>query len=115
MRKEYLKSNDVSIKNGEDVKHHYEGHDVCDSLDNQEIARKLRAGNAVVNSSVGIHIHIGCENFNANQVRNFVNATQNGYAAAVFFGGEEALNKQKPKTLKGIEDLWYRKYYDDRN
>ncbi len=98
----------------------------------QEIVRKLRAGNAVVNSSCGIHTHVGCENFSANQVRNFVNIMsaredmiykalqvqrdrEESYCQKLDPDFVEALNKKKPKTLKEIEDLWYQKYHEDRS
>ncbi|MFI3175448.1 MAG: amidoligase family protein, partial [Bacillota bacterium] len=98
----------------------------------QEIVRKLRGGNAIVNSSAGVHVHVGCENFNATQVRNFVNimsaredmiykalqvqrGREESYCQKLDPDFVEALNKKKPKTLEEIGDLWYQKYHGDRN
>lgn len=91
----------------------------------QEMIRKLREAGAFSNKSCGIHIHINAAPFEAYQLRNLVNIVaakedmiykalkvdserENRYCKKIDKDFLEKLNKQKPKTISGIQSLWYK-------
>ncbi len=89
----------------------------------QEIIRKLRKAGAFVNSSSGIHVHIGAENFDAKHLRflcNIFYSKQNliykalkvddrrlRYCAKLTEEFIKKLNNIKPDTLSSMADIWY--------
>ena len=92
--------------------------------DLQEIVRSLRRKGATVNSSTGIHIHVGAERFTPRTLRNLVNIVASKedilYKALRVREDREiryckrtnkiflaAINEKKPKTMEEIADLWY--------
>jgi hypothetical protein len=96
-----------------------------DIEDIQEMIRKLREAGAFCNKSCGIHIHINAAPFEAYQLRNLVNivaANEDMIYKALKIDSErerryckkidknflEELNKKKPKTISGIQSLWYK-------
>jgi hypothetical protein len=98
----------------------------------QEIIRTLRGAGAFANRSCGIHIHIGKEKFSARSLRNLVNimaskedliyqalqvrsSREQQYCRKVSGRFLEGLNRQKPKELNKIADLWYEGYASQRN
>ena len=98
---------------------HYE-----DIEDLQEIVRRLRKAGAMVNTSTGIHIHVGAERFTPQKLRNLVNIIASKedllYKALKVSENREihyckktnrvflaALNKRKPQTMAALADLWY--------
>lgn len=98
----------------------------------QEIIRTLRGAGAFANRSCGIHIHIGKERFSARSLRNLVNimaskedliyqalqvrsSREQQYCRKVSGRFLEGLNRQKPKELNKIADLWYEGYASQRN
>ena len=93
----------------------------------QEITRALRAAGAFANSSTAVHIHVGKEKFNARTLRNLVNimaskedliyqalqvrpGRERQYCKKVSESFLDGLNRQKPKELEQLEELWYRDY-----
>lgn len=97
----------------------------------QGIVRALRKAGAFANSSTGIHIHIGKDNFTAKSLRNLVNimaskedliykalkvdrARESRYCKKVSSSFLEKLNKRKPTSLDKLEDLWYEGWGRDR-
>lgn len=102
----------------------------------QEIIRELKKHGAVTNKSCGIHVHVDASPFDARTLRNITNimaskedliykalkvsvARENQYCQKVEERFLEELNQKKPKTLDGVERIWYngnsRRYehYDD--
>lgn len=89
----------------------------------QEAVRTLRKKGGCCNSSVGIHIHINGEPFDARTLRNFVNiiaskedmiynALQVGsgrqsYCKKINKDFLERLNRKKPTTLDEFKNIWY--------
>ncbi len=96
----------------------------------QEAVRTLRRNGGRCNSSVGIHIHINGEPFDARTLRNFVNiiaskenmiynALQVGsgrqsYCKKINKDFLERLNCKKPKTLDEFKNIWYNGYDGSR-
>lgn len=97
----------------------------------QRIVRALRKAGAFVNSSTGIHIHIGKDNFTAQSLRNLVNimaskedliykalrvegVRESKYCKRVDTSFLEKLNRRKPTSLDKLEDLWYEGYGRER-
>lgn len=96
----------------------------------QETVRSLRRNGGRCNSSVGIHIHINGEPFDARALRNFVNiiaskedmiynALQVGsgrqsYCKKINKDFLERLNRKKPKTLDEFKSIWYNGYDGSR-
>ncbi|SHF07098.1 Putative amidoligase enzyme [Tissierella praeacuta DSM 18095] len=91
----------------------------------QEIIRKLRGAGAFCNKSCGIHIHINSAPFKAYQIRNLVNIVaakedmiykalkvdserERRYCKKIDKDFLEELNKKKPKTIRSIQNLWYK-------
>ena len=91
----------------------------------QEVVRALRKSGAVTGAEYkcGIHIHISADDFDARSLRNLVNifaskedflwealqvsSMRSGYCEKVDQRFLSELNKKKPKTIEGIERLWY--------
>lgn len=94
----------------------------------QELIRKLRHGGAISESRLqcGIHIHIGAEEHTPNTLKNLVNLMASKeeliyksleidpervrYCKKVNENLIETINKNKPKTLKALADIWYSEY-----
>lgn len=98
----------------------------------QEIVRALRKENGFSNSSCGIHLHVGKEQFTARTLRNLVNIIaskedliykalkverrrEESYCKKVDKKFLEKLNKKKPETLVEFANLWYEGYHEDRS
>ncbi len=102
----------------------------------QEIIRELKKHGAITNKTCGIHVHVDASPFDARTLRNITNimaskedliykalkvsvARENQYCHKVEERFLEELNRKKPKTLDGVERIWYggnsRRYehYDD--
>ena len=90
----------------------------------QEVIRKLREKGAFGNESVGIHIHVNAAPFDAPHLRNLVNIVASKedmiykalkvnrdremtYCRKVDPNFLERLNKQKPKDMESLKNLWY--------
>ena len=90
----------------------------------QEIIRKLKEHGALVNPSCGIHVHIDASPFDARTLRNITNimaakedliykaldvsvARQHRWCQPVNQRFLDELNRKKPKTLDGVERIWY--------
>ena len=102
----------------------------------QEIIRELKKYGAITNGSCGIHVHVDASPFDARTLRNITNimaskedliykalkvsvARENQYCQKVEERFLEELNQKKPKTLDGVERIWYdgasrsNRHYDD--
>ena len=90
----------------------------------QEIVRKLKERGAFVNKTCGIHVHIDASPFDARTLRNITNimaskedliykalqvsvSREHSYCQKVEQRFLEELNRKKPKTLNGVERIWY--------
>lgn len=90
----------------------------------QELVRTLRKAGALVNTSCGIHIHVGAEKFTPKTLRNLVNLMASKedmiYHALQIDALREArycqktdetflreLNKKQPQTMAEFADTWY--------
>lgn len=90
----------------------------------QELVRTLRKAGALVNTSCGIHIHVGAEKFTPKTLRNLVNLVASKedmiYHAFQIDALREArycqktdetflreLNKKQPRTMAEFADIWY--------
>ena len=90
----------------------------------QEIVRKLKERGAFVNKTCGIHVHIDASPFDARTLRNITNimaskedliykalqvsvSREHSYCQKVEQRFLEELNRKKPKTLDGVERIWY--------
>lgn len=90
----------------------------------QELVRTLRKAGALVNSSCGIHIHVGAEQFTPKTLRNLVNLMASKedmiYHALQIDPIREGrycqktdgtflakLNKKQPQTMAEFADIWY--------
>lgn len=90
----------------------------------QELIRTLRRRGAFVNSSCGIHIHVGAERFTPKTLRNLVNIFSSKeeliYRALQIDSDRERrycrktntmflkeLNQRRPTTMAKFADLWY--------
>lgn len=94
-----------------------------DLEDLQEILRRLRKAGAMVNSSTGIHIHIGAENFTpatlCNLLKNIrskedilyralkVKESRARYCRKTNQKLIEMIEAHRPKTREKLADLWY--------
>lgn len=94
----------------------------------QELIRQLRYAGAISESKLkcGIHIHIGAKGHTPNTLKNLVNLiaskedliyksleidpTRVKYCKKVNEHLIETINKKKPKSLKGLADIWYSDY-----
>lgn len=102
----------------------------------QEIIRELKKYGAITNKSCGIHVHVDASPFDARTLRNITNimaskedliykalkvsvARENQYCRKIEYRFLEELNQKKPKTLEGVERIWYdgdsrsHRHYDD--
>ena len=102
-----------------------------DIEDLQEILRRLRKAGAVVNSSTGIHIHIGAENFTpatlCNLLKNIRSKEDILYKAIKVKENRarycqktnqkliEMIEAHRPKTRAKLADLWYAEAPHGRN
>lgn len=91
----------------------------------QEVVRALRKAGGITGPEYkcGIHVHISADDFNARSLRNLVNifaskedflwealqvsSMRSSYCQKVDQRFLSELNKKKPKTIEGIEKLWY--------
>ncbi|MFI3254562.1 MAG: amidoligase family protein [Eubacteriales bacterium] len=90
----------------------------------QDFVKALRCEGAIVNSSTGIHVHIGAKDFSPQQVRNLVNIVaakedliyqalkvdarrESQYCKKTDEDFLKKLNKSKPTTKSDLQDLWY--------
>lgn len=97
----------------------------------QEMVRIIRRTGAVVNNSCGIHIHIDSSAHNPKTLKNLINiiaskedmiykTLQIPYERLRFCKKVnekliETINKQKPKTIEELADVWYSEYpYESR-
>ena len=86
--------------------------------------RKLKERGAFVNKTCGIHVHIDASPFDARTLRNITNimaskedliykalqvsvSREHSYCQKVEQRFLEELNRKKPKTLNGVERIWY--------
>jgi hypothetical protein len=91
----------------------------------QEMIRVLREAGAFSNKSCGIHIHINAAPFEAYQLRNLVNIIaskedmvyralqvdsqrERRYCKKIDPEFLESMNRQKPKTINQLQNLWYK-------
>lgn len=97
----------------------------------QELIRRLRKSGAMVNSSYGIHIHIGADQHSPKSLRNLVNiftskqdiifkalavdSRREGYCKKLENRLSESLNKKRPTNMSKVADIWYSGYGGDRN
>lgn len=90
----------------------------------QEMVRTLRKAGALVNTSCGIHIHVGAEKFTPKTLRNLVNLMaskedmiyhalqidqirEGRYCRKTDDTFLQELNKKQPKTMEAFADIWY--------
>lgn len=90
----------------------------------QELVRILRKAGALVNSSCGIHIHVGAEQFTPKTLRNLVNLMaskedmiyhalqidpirEGRYCQKTDETFLRELNKKQPRTMAEFADIWY--------
>ena len=100
----------------------------------QELCRQLRHAGAKSDASrgCGVHIHIGANGHTPQTLRNLANIMashesliaealkldhyrMSRYCRTVDPGFLEAVNKQKPKTMAGLADIWYGNHGEDRS
>ncbi len=97
----------------------------------QELVCKLRKAGAMVNTSCGIHIHIGADQHSPKSLWNLVKIFTNKQdiifkALTVDFNRQsfckklenrlsENLNMTRPSSMNKVVDIWYRGYSGDRN
>ncbi len=103
-----------------------------EDIDNlQQLVRELRHAGAFANSSCGIHIHLDGPPHTVQSLRNFINiiASKNDlfYKALEIDPNRmrfckkmddnlvKRINKQKPKTMEQLANIWYAGYWGDRN
>lgn len=90
----------------------------------QELVRTLRKAGAMVNTSCGIHIHVGAEKFTPKTLRNLVNLMaskedmiyhalqidpirEGRYCRKTDDTFLKELNRKQPKTMEAFADVWY--------
>ena len=90
----------------------------------QKIIRMLRSRGAFVNGKCGIHVHVDASPFDARTLRNITNimaskedliykalqvsvSREHSYCQKIEQRFLEELNRKKPKTLEGVERIWY--------
>lgn len=98
----------------------------------QEVVRALRKRGAFVNESCGLHVHIGADKFKPQNIRTLLNLVagkeeliyraltipawrKNYYCKKIDRDFLDSLNREKPKTMDGLADIWYRKYAGSRS
>lgn len=102
-----------------------------DIEDLQELVRQLRHKGAIVNSSCGIHVHVGAEKFTPQTLRNIVNIIASKedmlykalqidprrirYCKKTNEKLLETINQKKPKTMAELADIWYAEDPHNRN
>ncbi len=96
----------------------------------QELIRRLRKAGAMVNSSCGIHIHIGADQHSPRSLRNLVNIftskqdiifkalavdpRRERYCSKLENSLSKSLNKSRPNSMNKVADIWYAGYGGDR-
>lgn len=91
----------------------------------QEMVRILRVyGEAIANTSTGLHVHIGANKFSTNNLRSLCNIiyakqrllektlkfdNQKGYRNSLSYAFIQQLNRMKPQTLDELTMIWYGK------
>ena len=94
-----------------------------DIADLQELVRQLRHKGAIVNTSCGIHVHVGAERFTPQTLRNIVNIIASKedilykalqidprrlrYCKKTNEELLETINRRKPQTMAELADIWY--------
>ncbi len=89
----------------------------------QELVRDFKKAGAFVNSSCGIHIHVGAERFVPQTLRNIVNIIASKedilykslqidqerlrYCRKTNEQLIETINKKKPQTMEALKTIWY--------
>lgn len=97
----------------------------------QEIVRKLRKAGAFEGDTCGIHIHLDGSNHTVRSIRNFVNIIYSKndllykalqiktdrmrYCKALDERLVKKFNRNKPRTMAQVADLWYEGYYESRS
>ena len=97
----------------------------------QEMVRKIRKAGGFTNKTTGIHIHLNGEEHTPRSLRNFLNIIYSRndllytsleierermrYCKKIDKSLVQKMNKKKPTTFKGIEDIWYEGYYQSRD
>lgn len=97
----------------------------------QEMVRKIRKAGGFTNKTTGIHIHLDGEEHTPRSLRNFLNIIYSRndllytsleierermrYCKKMDKSLVQKMNKKKPTTFKGIEDIWYEGYYQSRD
>ena len=97
----------------------------------QELIRRLRKAGAMVNSSCGIHIHVGADQHSPKSLRNLVNiftskqdlifkalevdSRREGYCKKLESRLSDSLNKKRPSSMDKVADIWYSGYSDSRS
>lgn len=92
----------------------------------QEVMRQIKKGGAFANSSCGIHIHIDASKHTPKTLKNLVNIINSKedmiydtlktkrerltYCKKVNLQLVEMINKNKPKTINELADIWYSEY-----
>lgn len=99
--------------------------------DLQELVRQLRQKGAIVNSSCGVHIHVGAKRFTPQTLRNIVNIIASKedilykalqidqrrirYCKKTNEKLLETINRKKPQTMAELADIWYAEDPHGRN
>ena len=103
-----------------------------EDIDNlQQLVRELRHAGAFANSSCGIHIHLDGAPHTVQSLRNFINiiASKNDlfyktleidpnrmrFCKKMDDNLVKRINKQKPKPMEQLANIWYAGYWGDRN
>jgi len=99
----------------------------------QELIRRFRKAGAFSEQQnrTGIHVHLSNSDHTPRSIRNFVNIIyarndllydslqiekeRMKYCKKMDERLVETMNKKKPKTFKEIEDIWYERYYSNRD
>lgn len=95
------------------------------------MVRKIRKAGGFTNKTTGIHIHLDGEEHTPRSLRNFLNIIYSRndllytsleierermrYCKKIDKSLVQKMNKKKPTTFKGIEDIWYEGYYQSRD
>lgn len=90
----------------------------------QELIRRLKTEGAFTNEQCGIHVHVDASPYNARTLRNITNimaskedliykalqvsvSREHQYCQKVEQRFLEELNQKKPRSLEGVEHIWY--------
>ncbi|WP_187119258.1 amidoligase family protein [Clostridium polynesiense] len=94
-----------------------------DIEDLQKLIRQLRYKGAIVNTSCGIHVHVGAQKFTPQTLRNIVNIIASKedilyralkidpmrlrYCKKTNENLINTINRKKPRTMAELADIWY--------